>query len=218
VPAHSSPFDAPAALPNGLVEALLFDLGGVLVEFDWERAFAHWAERCAVPPARIRERFAIDDAFERYERGEIGDEEYFAMLRSTLGIELRNDDLRAGWNCIFTGAIAPTVDLLRRIDSRMPLYVFSNTNAAHHSAWSRDYAEALAPFRRIFTSHSVGCRKPERAAFERVAEAIGVPPDRILFFDDVSENVHGARAAGMQAVHVRSPADVASAVAPWLRR
>lgn len=199
------------------VEALLFDLGGVLVEYDWERAFAHWAGRSATSPERLRERFVADAAFERYERGEMGDAEYFAELRAKLGIDLGHDELRAGWNCIFIAAIAPTVDLIRRVDPRMPLYVFSNTNAAHHSVWSRDYAAVLAPFRRVFTSHDVGRRKPERAAFERVAAAIGVAPASILFFDDVMENVQGARTAGMQAVHVGTPADVARALAPWVR-
>jgi putative hydrolase of the HAD superfamily len=199
------------------VEALLFDLGGVLVEYDWERAFAHWGKRCGVPAARLRERFAVDAAFERYERGEASDAEYFAGLAAKLGVELGHDDLHAGWNCIFTGEVASTVALLRRIDPRMPLYVFSNTNAAHQSTWARDYARALEPFRHVFTSHEIGRRKPERAAFERVAAAIGAAPGRILFFDDVIENVQGARAAGMQAVHVRSPGDVARAVAPWVR-
>jgi putative hydrolase of the HAD superfamily len=69
----------------------------------------------------------------------------------------------------------------------------------------------------VFTSFEIGRRKPDRAAYEHVAEAIGTAPGRILFLDDVIENVRGARAAGMQAVHVRSPADVARAVAPWVR-
>lgn len=199
------------------VEALLFDLGGVLVEYDWERAFAHWGARGATPVARLRERFAVDAAFERYERGEATDEEYFAALRSTLASDLSHDDLRAGWNSIFIGTIEPTVALLARLDPRLPLYVFSNTNAAHHSAWARDYAAALAPFRKVFTSYEIGRRKPERAAYEHVARTIGVSAGRILFLDDVIENVHGARAAGMRAVHAPTPAEVAGALAPWVR-
>ena len=62
----------------------------------------------------------------------------------------------------------------------------------------------------------MGSRKPDRAAFEHVAREIGVPAGRVLFFDDLEENVEGARATGMQAVLVRSPADVAEALRPWL--
>jgi len=199
------------------VEALLFDLGGVLVEYDWERAFGHWAGRGGTPAERIRERFGVDEAFERYERGEMSDAEFFDALDAKLDAKLTQADLYEGWNRIFIGTIDPTIDLVARIDPRMPMYVFSNTNGAHHSTWARDYADALAPFRRVFTSFEIGRRKPEREAYEQVAAAIGAPRGRILFFDDVIENVEGARAAGMQAVHVQSPADVASAVAPWVR-
>ncbi len=208
---------AQAARSDAPVEALLFDLGGVLVEFDWERAFDHWGERSATPAARLRERFVVDAAFERYERGEATDAEYFATLRATLGVDLSHEDLLAGWNRIFIGAIEPTVALIARLDPRMPLYVFSNTNAAHRSAWAHDYAAALAPFRRVFTSFEIGSRKPERVAYERVACEIGLPAGRILFLDDVMENVRGAQAAGMQAAHVPRPTDVARVLAPWVR-
>jgi putative hydrolase of the HAD superfamily len=55
-------------------------------------------------------------------------------------------------------------------------------------------------------------RKPEPQAFAVISTAIGVSLDRILFFDDMRENVDGARAVGMQAVHVRSIEDIARAV------
>lgn len=201
----------------GRIQALLFDLGGVLIDLDWDAVFAHWAACCGADAARLRERFSFDEPYERHERGEITARAYFASLRGSLGIELTNDEFRAGWERVFAGPIAPTVELLRRIDSRMPLYVFSNTNEAHRAAWMHDYAHALAPFRRIFTSCEIGIRKPERAAFEFIARAIGVAPEGILFFDDTEANVEGARRVGLPAVHVRSSEDVARAVRPWLR-
>jgi len=71
----------------------------------------------------------------------------------------------------------------------------------------------LRRFRKVFVSFELGRRKPERAAFEAIAAVIGVPLDRILFFDDTLANVEGARSIGMAAVLVRSPADVSEALA-----
>ena len=59
----------------------------------------------------------------------------------------------------------------------------------------------------------MGLRKPEPAAFAAIAAAINVPLERILFFDDTRANVDGALAVGMQAVHVRSLADIKNALA-----
>lgn len=198
------------------VEALLFDLGGVLVELDWDAVFAHWAGCCGADARALRERFSFDADYERHERGELPTEGYFASLRRSLGIALTDADFHAGWRSVFVGEIVATAGLVARVAGRMPLYLFSNTNPAHYATWSREYAEMLRGFRGLFVSSEMGLRKPDRQAFERVAKAIGVAPGRILFFDDTEANVAGARAAGLQAVHVRSPEDVAAALAPWL--
>ena len=109
-----------------------------------------------------------------------------------------------------------TVTRLDRLHGRVPLYLFSNTNAAHQRVWGPMMERALSRFDRIFVSSELGVRKPERASFDRISGEIGVPHGRILFFDDTLANVEGARAAGLQAVHVRRPEDVRDAVRAWL--
>jgi putative hydrolase of the HAD superfamily len=63
-----------------------------------------------------------------------------------------------------------------------------------------------------------GLRKPEAAAYDYVVRAIGAPADRIVFFDDNLENIQGARARGLQAVHVKSSADLADVLAVLIER
>jgi glucose-1-phosphatase len=65
----------------------------------------------------------------------------------------------------------------------------------------------------VFLSSSIGLRKPDPAAYDHVVKAIGVPASRIVFFDDVAENVAGARAVGLHAVQVKSSADIAETLA-----
>jgi putative hydrolase of the HAD superfamily len=178
--------------------------------------FRRWAQACGASPAQLRERWMPDEAYERHERGEIGELEYFDSLRRTLGADIDDRALREGWGAIFTEPVHETVALLERLRDRVPLYAFSNTNAAHQAIWSVKFADALANFRRVFTSSEMGLRKPERAAFDHIAREVAVPNDRILFFDDTLANVEGARQAGLQAVHVRRPDDVRQAVRAWL--
>jgi FMN phosphatase YigB (HAD superfamily) len=197
-------------------DALLFDLGGVVMGLDWEPMFRRWGDACGVPPATLRARYVFDEPYERHERGEIDDIAYYASLRKSLGIDIGDEDFRAGWGAIFTEPVHETVALLERLRDRVPLYAFSNTNAAHHAVWSRKFEDALRNFRRVFVSSQMGLRKPERASFDFISREIGVPNARILFFDDMPVNVEGARDAGLQAVHVRGPDDVLEAVRPWL--
>jgi glucose-1-phosphatase len=198
------------------IDAFLLDLGNVLVEIDFERVVAHWARAAARDPEAMRSRFSHDEPYRRHERAEIDAREYFASLRGSLGIELTDEQFEEGWNAVFVREIPEVVSLLPRLATKVPLYVLSNTNHAHHRHFSRRFAAALAPFRRVFVSHELGRRKPEPEAFTTVASEIGVAPERVLFFDDLQENIDGARQAGMHGVLVRRPEDFTRAVAPWL--
>src|SRR6266481_1668742 len=96
---------------------------------------------------------------------------------------------------------------------RLPLYAFSNTNGAHVEHFSQRYAAVLGHFREIFLSSRIGLRKPDAGAYDHVVKAIGAPAERIVFFDDLAENIEGARARGLIAVRVTSPDDVSEALA-----
>ncbi|HXN15305.1 MAG TPA: HAD family phosphatase [Usitatibacter sp.] len=194
------------------VDALLFDLGGVVIELDWARAFERWAAASGERADTLRERFSFDLPYERHERGEISASQYYASLRASLRIDIPDRQFAEGWESIFAAEVIATVRLLNALKDRVPLYAFSNTNLAHYRVWSQRYARALSVFRKVFVSCEMGKRKPERAAFEEIARDIGVPMERILFFDDSGENIAGARAAGLRAVQVRSAHDVERAL------
>ena len=201
------------AQPAAPVQALLFDLGGVLIDIDFGRAFSHWQTLSTLSLQDITGRFAFDTAYEQHERGEITAADYFAHLARQLELKDDQESIARGWNAIFTGEIGETLALLRAARARLPCYAFSNSNAVHQAAWSRMYPSVVQAFDHIFVSSDIGLRKPERRAFEHIAQAIGVPAQALLFFDDLADNVAGARAAGLQAVLVRSPADVRAALA-----
>ena len=201
---------------NEPVEALLFDLGGVIMDVDFERVTRRWAAHAGCDAAELHARYTPDEHYRQHERGAISDETYWAALRGTLGIDISDAHFLEGWNAIFDGVIPGVSDWLEPACARLPSYAFSNTNPAHEVFWSAAYADTLKPLRGVFVSSRIGLRKPDRQAFDFVVREIGVAAPRILFFDDALANVEGARAAGLRAVHVRSNADVAAALAPIL--
>ena len=200
-------------LVPGSADALLFDLGRVVLDIDFSKAIGCWAAHAGCEPSDIRARYVRDDSYRHHETGRISDAEYFESLRASLGIRITDAQFLEGWNAIFAGEMPGIADLLQRAASRVPLYAFSNTNQPHVDHFSQVYAGLLGHFREIYLSSTIGLRKPDQAAYAHVVDAIGVPASRILFFDDLAENIEGARACGLMAVHVRSSADVADALA-----
>lgn len=193
-------------------DALLFDLGGVLLEIDFGRAFAAWGAAAGVPAADIAALFSFDAAYAAHERGEISASGYFAALRRSLAIDLSDAQFLAGWNAIFIGEVSAVRGLLAAAARRYPLYLLSNTCAVHRAHWWPRFTDLLQPFAALFLSFEIGLRKPDAEVFAHVARRIGVAAPRIAFFDDTAENVAGARRAGLQAFCVRSPADLAAAL------
>jgi putative hydrolase of the HAD superfamily len=204
----------PSPLSPGSADALLFDLGRVVLDIDFGRVMTNWAGHAACEPAQLAGRFSSrDEIFRQHERGEIGDAEFFEYLRAALGIGISDAQFLEGWNAIFAGEMPDIAPLLARAAKRLPLYAFSNTNAPHVEHFSKAYAGVLGHFRDIFLSSTIGLRKPDPAAYDHVVRAIGVPASRIVFFDDLAENIESAQARGLIGVQVKSTDDVAAALA-----
>jgi FMN phosphatase YigB (HAD superfamily) len=188
--------------------ALLFDLGGVVLDIDFDRVFNTWAARASCDPQTLRRRFKFDDEYERHERGELDASAYFASLRRRLPLRLSDDDFIAGWSDLYVGPVAGMVAVLAGAKERFPLYAFTNSNPTHQAVWATRYAAELSVFRSIFVSSEMGVRKPDPSAFGEIVRRTGYPASAFTFFDDTLENVMGARTAGMHAVHVQSTDDV----------
>jgi HAD superfamily hydrolase (TIGR01509 family) len=201
------------SLSPGDADALLFDIGRVILDIDFGKAVACWAAHAGRTPSDIAARFVRGEAYRHHEAGKISDADYFDSLRSSLGVQLTDEQFLEGWNAIFAGEMPDIARLLPRAAEKMPLYAFSNTNRAHVEYFSKTYAGLLGHFRELYLSSTIGLRKPDAAAYDHVVKTIGVPASRIVFFDDLAENIEGARACGLKAVHVRSSDDIADAFA-----
>src|ERR1700760_23696 len=87
-------------LVPGSADALLFDLGRVVIDIDFSKVLASGAGHAGREPSELSGRFGPDETFRRHETGEASDAEFFAALRRTLGIEISDDQFLEGWNAI----------------------------------------------------------------------------------------------------------------------
>ena len=197
--------------------AVLLDLGGVVIDIDVRPLFAHWARAAGVTPEHVMSRWGADAEYRRHETGHLDFAGYTKHLQQRLGIDMHADDWLSGWNSIFIGPFPSVAALLPQLAARFDLCLYSNTNDAHHAEWAKRFPETLAPFRRRYVSSAIGRRKPDVESFRWVAADMGYAPGEILFVDDTLENIEGATAAGLRAVHARGDAAVGKLLADLLR-
>ena len=104
--------------------------------------------------------------------------------------------------------------LLTRAGTRVPLYAFSNTNQRPCRTFLAGLCRRARPFpRNLSVLRRSGFGNPTRQPMIMWCRRSAYRRQRIVFFDDLAENIDGARARGLTAVHVTSPDDVADALA-----
>lgn len=187
------------------VSVLLFDLGGVLVDFSGHEQLQ------ALLPERL-EVDALTAAWHAcphslaYGAGALATDEFIPRFRRDWGIALDDDAFLDAWQSWVRGWLPGARELLDELRPRFRLAALSNSNAAH---WDR-LAElgVLDAFELALGSQQLRVRKPDAEVFDLAVARLGVPAGGVLFFDDSRANVDAAQAAGLQAAQVDGPAAI----------
>ncbi len=182
--------------------AVFFDLGMVLVYFDWNIAVPRFAAHSGGDRKRVR-RFIADPVHVKFERKELSGDEFFRYGQDLMGFRGTREQFQSCWNEIFT-EIPEGVAALRELASRCPVFVISNTNP-WHAAYLEQRYDWMKLFSKRFYSCDIGARKPERQIFEYALREAGVAAADALLIDDRLENIEGAQELGMQTLHAVSP-------------
>jgi FMN phosphatase YigB (HAD superfamily) len=176
-------------------DALVFDVGGVIVSHDNELLFRRLAQHSAAPDAIDRIRAECADS--RYNTGALTIEALYARLARDIGYRLSWDGFVSDWCCHFEFD-HDMLALCQRLATSNRVILFSNTNPIHWKHLKELGNGALGRFE-TYLSYEIGLAKPAVEAFRSVAERAGIDPMRSLFIDDLRENVEGARRAGFRA-------------------
>jgi len=185
------------------IEALLFDLGKVLVDLDFGLGMERLAARCELPRERFEEILLDDGWIRRYERGEISTAEYHRYLCKHGRLRMNLVEFHESWSAIFLPGLIVPEQLLAGLKQRYRLILVSNTNECHVAYIAQNYPVFDYFDVRIF-SYEVGSLKPDRAIYEAAIAAAGKPAEALFFTDDREENVWGARQFGIQAHQFKS--------------
>ena len=181
-----------------MTRVLFFDLGKVLLNFDWMAAAKRAADQCDADPLTMARWITTSRHTHDYECGRLTSREYFEHARTAIGFRGGFEQFAVLWSDIVT-EIPETIALVRQLKGRAPLALLSNTNEMH-IAWVTARWDFLGCFDDMVLSFREGCAKPEPEIYRRALARLSVKPAEAFFVDDRPENVAGALAAGMDAV------------------
>jgi HAD superfamily hydrolase (TIGR01509 family) len=196
------------------ISAVCFDLGKVLLHFDWKLMLDRVAAQSPLPPEEIARLLKQDPQAIEYEKGAITSAKFFAHLKKMLQYKGTAKELRAAFSDIFT-PLSDHIALAALLAPHYPLAIISNTNEAHIA-----HAEATYSFFSLFPvriySHQLKTMKPEPAIYRAALKNLGgIDPLETLFIDDLEPNILGAVKLGWQTIHLRPEVDLREALASY---
>jgi putative hydrolase of the HAD superfamily len=196
------------------ISAICFDLGKVLLHFDWELMLERVAKKSPLPKEEIRKRLFEDPQATAYEIGKISTAKFFPHFKKLVQYTGTAKELQAAFSEIFT-PLPEHIALAAMLAPHYPLAIISNTNDAHIL-----HAEATYSFFSLFHariySHQVRLAKPDPAIYRFALKALGgIDPLEALFIDDLEANVLGASKIGWQTIHLRPGVDLREALVSY---
>jgi FMN phosphatase YigB (HAD superfamily) len=180
-----------------MVDAIIFDIGNVLLRFDFSLATQRIAPFCAANPASIPS--LLEPLKMELESGRLPGEAFLQQASEILGYTGERSLLRSAWQEIFA-PIEATHRLVERLHGSLPLFLLSNTNDLHAEYFLSRYP-VFERFQTAVYSHECGLMKPEAGIYAHALEKFGLRAEQVFFIDDLAPNITAARTSGWLAHH-----------------
>jgi putative hydrolase of the HAD superfamily len=182
-----------------MIKTILFDLGNVIIPFDFKRAYARMAGLCGCKAEEVPARIRTTGLVMPFEKGEIEAEPFVRELSAALKLEIGYEEFCDWWSCVFLPEPLVSEALLEDLGRRHRLLALSNTNPIHFAMLKEGYP-LLRHFDDYVLSYEVGAAKPEPKIYREAIARSQCGPEECFFTDDLAVNIEAARAHGMDAV------------------
>ena len=188
------------------IKVILFDLGGVLIDFVGLREVKQFMPGDP-SPLEVRSKWVNSKAIAGFEAGKLNKHEFIDIFREEWEISMRSEEFEQMFVSWIKGPLPGMEELLADLRDDFQLACLSNTSQLHWD-FMLDEVGLSRLLDNHYASHEIGMIKPDRRIYDFVSTDLQVDPSQILFFDDGKENVEGAIGAGMKAFQVDGPATI----------
>ncbi|MFA6955525.1 MAG: HAD family phosphatase [Thermoanaerobaculia bacterium] len=177
----------------------LFDLGNTVVKLAYERVLQRLSADTSVSRDDLMRAMEGGGGYRDLERGSVSFAEFYQFLRERAGYRGSLASLRDIWTDFFDGPVDGMEEMLERVRASYRVAFLSNSNEIHAEYIPRHFSSLFRRDDRFVFSHVHGCAKPDRMIYERALQILGALPNRVVFVDDLIENISTARDVGMAA-------------------
>lgn len=192
------------------IHNIIFDFGGVIHDIRYENVSEAFVKHGITRLGTFYSKDFQTPEMDQFEKGLLSPVQYREYIRQATGTNLSDKDIDDIVNAILIDVPRERVELLIKIRQHYKVFLFSNTNQINYDCFTAKLQQKYGfdIFQRCFDaayfSHFMHCRKPSPEGFKRIIAEQHLIPSETLFIDDIEKNLDGARAVGINGLHLAS--------------
>jgi putative hydrolase of the HAD superfamily len=190
------------------IKNIIFDLGGVIINLDFNKTYDAFASLGEITKNEIIEILKNSKLFDIHGNGDLTDEEFRSEIRKILKKEIPDNKIDNAFNALLLDIPLKRILLLKELAKCYRLFLLSNTNNIHILEVNKILYESCnipslnSLFEKIYYSHELKLSKPDKNIYLKVLADNELLPEETVFIDDNADNITGAQAVGIKGILV----------------
>jgi glucose-1-phosphatase len=206
------------------IKNLIFDLGGIIINIDFQLTFEAFAKASGKDVLSTIKKFEEEKIFARFEKGDYSEKELRFLINKELNTSLSDDAIDRAWNALLMDIPMLRLEMLKELAKNHRLFLLSNTNSIHIPAVNRILQQTCGVekldllFERVYYSYEIKMAKPDVKIYEFVLRDNDLKAGETLFIDDNADNIKGAAKAGIKTLHIKYPEEFVTDKLVWKKK
>jgi glucose-1-phosphatase len=190
------------------VKHIVFDLGGVILNIDYSLTEQAFVAAGIQNFANLYSQLQQTSVFNDLETGKMSSDDFVAAMQQISGGRLSKEAVLQSWNAMLLDFPIRRLQILQQLRNYYDLFLLSNTNEIHELSFNSLLQQQHGIpslgvfFDKVYYSHRIGMRKPDREIFEHVLHENGLQAKDTLFIDDSPQHITAAKELGIQTIHL----------------
>jgi glucose-1-phosphatase len=187
-----------------VVKNIIFDLGGVLLNIDYNKTSDAFKKLGASDFDSFYSQQGANELFEALETGNITETVFYNTMQEHCSPNTTHEQIQEAWNAILLDFRKESLQFLFHLRDNYNLFLLSNTNIIHQVEFNKIFTRQTGYssfddfFIKSYYSHLIHKRKPYPATYTYVLQDAGINNEETLFIDDSKVNIEGASEAGLR--------------------
>ena len=194
------------------IRVIIFDLGAVLLNINYHKTIEEFEKLGIKNSSSFYSKKEQTNLFNLLETGKISEEDFITEVKKECKYGSDNKIVSA-WNAMLLDLPKHRISLLKDLNKKYDIYLLSNTNSIHISEFKNimgyeKYEVFYKLFKKVYYSHEIGFRKPNKEAFQLILDENNLNADEVLFIDDSPQHIEGAKNLGIKTYHLKDGEEV----------